>query len=576
MPPRADPGSPPRRIGVFIDGTWNAAASGARASETNVRRLYLATVEGLQHGVRQHRLYLQGVGRRPRPSWADAGPEALQRLLEREIGGATPALARRLMGGAFGRGTAARIRGAYQFISSLYRTGGDDRVYLFGFSRGAFAAQSLAGFIGRVGLLLADAATLPHVEAAYELYEFDDDPAQSRLGDLLQRLTGQRGVARDSPFFLPVHVLGLWDAVGALGLPGRMAWLSAPFTEHHQRHAPPSVMAVRHALALHELRRPFEPLLWQPVSGCDLQQRWFCGAHADVGGGYAPAESGRSEIALRWMAQEAQAAGLVLEPAEDWWTPRPPGPLHHEIRGPFLLARPTPRAWLTGLADPAGLAAHALDPSALAGLQAARPADHRFWRPGVNAALRQVDALGLRRAVPLALAEQAAALEARGASAPEARPPEAWWATLTADELAAAAATVADGLLPPGPQDPPSQQRFARALALRQLLQDPTALDQAADALAAGLPGLDRFHPTQAALDAAEHWLQHGPGQLEALAQVLPLLGTAVSCEQWVRVSKLKMDEITLPADCRYAREHLADLALLRQRRANVSGLRKA
>ncbi|HXZ10181.1 MAG TPA: DUF2235 domain-containing protein [Paraburkholderia sp.] len=400
-PVKSNPGRA-RNIGVFIDGTWNRAET---RTPTNVHKLFEATPEGIVKGRDQRRLYIPGVGKKPR---ADGGvldeadyEVALSKLLRRELPLGTATVGRGLIGGAFGKGTAARIKAAYHFLCESYNRLRGDKVFLFGFSRGAFAARSLAGFAGQVGVLLA--GRLEHVERAYEIYERSEDPAQTELADFLEQLTGVRVVTADSEFYLPIHFLGVWDTVASLGLPSRLAWLTAPFTEYHQVEVPPSVMTARHALALHELRGLFEPLLWKPGAHSDLKQVWFAGAHADVGGGYEAGEDGLSNVALRWMAAEAAQCGLVVDGKAPWLKDRGESvALHHEIRKMFIATMPVPRKWLD-VDETIDWASHYFHRSTFDYLLEADQVRYRFIHPFVNAALRQVDAWALSRAVELRL-----------------------------------------------------------------------------------------------------------------------------------------------------------------------------
>lgn len=400
----ADPG-PPRNVAIFIDGTWNEA--GTHAS-TNVWKLFKATPDGIQNGREQRRLYVSGVGTRPTTDagvLSDAGYKAeLARYLWRDLPPLASAEDRKLIGGVTGMGTIGRIKATYHFLCKNFRPQGRDQVFLFGFSRGAFAARSLAGFVGQVGLLLAN--KLEHVERAYAMYERSADPSQTELGDFLYELTGRRGVVNDDEFYLPMHFLGVWDTVASLGLPFRRRQFDAPFTEYRQVECPPSVMTARHALALHELRRPFEPLLWNPGLHRDLKQVWFAGAHADVGGGYKVGEDGLSDIALRWMAAEAMKCGLTVNSTAAWWTKWSERmSIHHECRNWFIACRPTPRAWLE---NPAGVTwqSHHFHRHAVDHLRAADRTVYAFRVPGVNSALRRVDTAALPVAVCLLLRGQ--------------------------------------------------------------------------------------------------------------------------------------------------------------------------
>lgn len=392
---------PPRNVAVFIDGTWNRAGT---RNPTNVLKLYAATPKGIFGGREQRTRYFSGVGTKPKFDVnalddADYNVE-LSRYFRVESSPFISEEDQALIGGATGMGTAARIRAAYHYVCKHFRPRSSDQVFLFGFSRGAFAARSLAGFMGRVGLLLAN--KLEHVERAYAIYERGEDAAQTELGDFLYELTGRRFVTPDDDFYVPMHFLGVWDTVASLGLPSRMQWFTAPFTEYHQVECPPSVMTARHALALHELRGAFEPLLWEPGTHSDLQQQWFAGAHADVGGGYKAGEDGLSDTALRWMATEAEKAGLVVDKAATWWT-KGSGRLevHHEIRNLFLATWPTPRSWLFD-SEIQKSRSHLIHESAWDYLKAVGR-DYEFKLPHVNAALRRVDAEAFRKAIYLLL-----------------------------------------------------------------------------------------------------------------------------------------------------------------------------
>jgi uncharacterized protein (DUF2235 family) len=296
-----------------------------------------------------------------------------------------------------------RIKEAYAYLSWEYDQQRGDKVFLFGFSRGAFAARSLAGFVSKVGILLR--RKLEHVEAAYKLYEADVDGRQSPLADYLVPLTGrpllESGEDEDA---LRIHFIGVWDTVGALGLPWRRIKFTARHTEYHQTEVPPNVMTARHALALHELRKPFNPMLWSDGNGhSGLRQAWLPGAHADVGGGYLLHESGLANNALRWMAEEAQAHGLQLEPTTRWLAGQTSAEvLHHQIRKWFIGLKPSVRPQLqmhhdTFSRDSSALG-HAMffHESARLHLLNAAARQYKFFRPGVNDALQKADELALQ------------------------------------------------------------------------------------------------------------------------------------------------------------------------------------
>jgi uncharacterized protein (DUF2235 family) len=564
-----------RNIAVFIDGTWNRA--GTRAP-TNVRKLFEATPAGEAQRREQVKLYVPGVGKKPTADMgrlADADYEVeLARHLRREMPPGTAALGRGLVGGVAGKGTAARIKATYHFLCKHYERRRSDRVFLFGFSRGAFAARSLAGFAGHVGVLLAD--KLEHVERAYEIYERSEDPAQTELADFLEQLTGVRMVAPDSQHSLPVHFLGVWDTVASLGLPSRLQWLSAPFTEYHQVNVPPSVMTARHALALHELRGLFEPLLWQAGTHGDVMQVWFAGAHADVGGGYEVGQAGLSDMALRWMAEEARRNGLAVDDQATWWTHWDERhSVHHEIRGTFLGTLPAARRWLE-LAEGEPWQSHHVHRSAIEYLQGVSPVSYGFSHPFVNAALRHVDSLVLPRAVRLALGGQdvvplddlAAGTSDRVAAYAVGDGVD-WWTSVTPMELRSSADTIDKFLEGDGAPTAEDVEAFARAIALRQLFVDDSAVWRAADRAGDVMARVEREAIESSSVAAVGPWLLRGRAIDEGLAKGLRLMRPRERFEWVDAVRRFQMALGILRSDCisAAAREGLgADVTFRRLR----------
>ncbi len=217
---------------------------------------------------------------------------------------------------AQGKGINRMIRRTYGWLASHYRPG--DRIFLFGFSRGAFAVRSLAGIIDRVGLLRREMATERAVNLAYRHYQSDPD---SEAAQAFAALHCHAQVA--------IECVGVWDTVKALGL--RLPLLSK-FTDgnhgFHNHHLGVAVKHGFHALGLHETRVPFEPIMWETAPGHpgNIEQVWFRGAHGDVGGhiGTFLASRPLANIPLNWMIGRAEAAGLDL-PA-DWNTRFPMDP----------------------------------------------------------------------------------------------------------------------------------------------------------------------------------------------------------------------------------------------------------
>ncbi|NGM45618.1 DUF2235 domain-containing protein [Rhodobacter sp. SGA-6-6] len=205
-----------------------------------------------------------------------------------------------------GVGLEGQIRRAYGHLASHYREG--DRIYLFGYSRGAFAVRSLAGVIDRVGLLRHDAATERNVTLAWRHYR--NGPGTP---------AAQAFARANCHLEAPIEMLGVWDTVKALGLRLPLMWMLTD-GEHafHNHQLGPSIRHGFHALALDETRAVFEPLLWDCPPGWEgnVEQVWFRGAHGDVGGqlgAFTPARP-LSNIPLVWMLGRAEACGLELPP----------------------------------------------------------------------------------------------------------------------------------------------------------------------------------------------------------------------------------------------------------------------
>jgi uncharacterized protein (DUF2235 family) len=204
-----------------------------------------------------------------------------------------------------GRGINRQIRRAYGFLASRYREG--DRIFLIGFSRGAFAARSLAGVIDRVGLLRAEAATERAVREVYRHYELDPDGAAARAF-----------AALNCHAAAPIEMVGAWDTVKALGLRLPLLWkMTEPRHAFHDHRLGATIRHGFQALALDETREAFAPVLWECRDrrpGQTVEQTWFRGAHGDVGGQLGGFELARplSNIPLVWMLEKAEGCGLIL------------------------------------------------------------------------------------------------------------------------------------------------------------------------------------------------------------------------------------------------------------------------
>lgn len=215
-----------------------------------------------------------------------------------------------------GRGINRQIRRAYGYLASRYRPG--DRVFLIGFSRGAYAARSLAGVIDMVGLLRNDQATERRIRDAYRHYECSP--------------TSETARAFNNAYCHPkaqIEMIGVWDTVKSLGLTAPILWrFSVAKHAFHSHALGPSVKNGYHALARNETRVAYSPVMWQtdPRWAGHMEQMWFRGAHADVGGQIEGAQESRplSNIPLVWMLEKAALHGLPLP--QNWQDQFPQDP----------------------------------------------------------------------------------------------------------------------------------------------------------------------------------------------------------------------------------------------------------
>ena len=234
-----------------------------------------------------------------------------------------------------GRGINRQISRAYGWLASHYRPG--DRIFLYGYSRGAYAVRSLAGVIDRIGLLEHRHATERAVLLAWRHYQRNPDSAAA------QAFAG-RYCHRD----IAIEVVGVWDTVKALGMRLPLLWMLTEGRNAFHNHQLGAVVRHGfHALAMHETRSVFEPVLWQTPQGWsgNVQQMWFRGAHGDIGGmigGFAPARP-LANIPLVWMLERSETIGLALP---EGWRARFPcdatAPMVGTMRGwgvAFLLRR---------------------------------------------------------------------------------------------------------------------------------------------------------------------------------------------------------------------------------------------
>ncbi|WP_259993491.1 DUF2235 domain-containing protein [Sulfitobacter sp. S190] len=220
-----------------------------------------------------------------------------------------------------GRGINRQIRRAYGYLASRYRPG--DRIFLMGYSRGAYAVRSLAGVIDRVGLLEAHHATERNVRLAYRHYECNGEtPAVRQFAE---------GFCHAD---VPIEMVGVWDTVKSLGINAPVLWrLSVARHAFHNHALGDHIKRGYHALALHETRVVYRPVLWQTTErDVDrIEQMWFRGTHGDIGGQLGGRHEARplANIPLVWMLERAENAGL---PLPEGWQKR----FHCDVTAPSI------------------------------------------------------------------------------------------------------------------------------------------------------------------------------------------------------------------------------------------------
>ena len=304
-----------KRIIVCCDGTWNRAdqESAGAPCPTNVVKLAYRIAKRSADGTSQIIFYDQGVG----------------------TGNAID----RLTGGAFGDGLEDNIFDAYRFLIANYEPG--DEIFLFGFSRGAFTARSIAGMIRKCGVLERRHVQL-YVEALKLYHDPGVHPDDKHALDFRDK---HSCCGRDA---IAIKYIGVWDTVGSLGIPLRgLRSLTRKKYLFHDTELSGTVEFAFHALAIDEQREPFQPTLWaeKPKPNQTMEQVWFAGVHSDVGGGYA--ETALSDIPLQWMMDNAKRAGLAFDDQVILARPlsgKASGTLHDSRKGFYNLARPFNRA----------------------------------------------------------------------------------------------------------------------------------------------------------------------------------------------------------------------------------------
>ncbi|MCU1645647.1 MAG: Glutathione transferase [Nocardia sp.] len=300
-----------KRLVVCCDGTWKAESSTTVSNIVKIAQtVSLADADAAGNHIGQRVYYVSGPGARGFTS-------------------------DRLLGGAFGTGLEANLSAAYWQLALNWEPG--DEIYIFGFSRGAFTARSLAGMINRLGILTYTAMIDGKYPDALKIYQtrkaHPDDPDPPAWAEFRS--------ANCYPDPVTINFLGVFDTVGAMGIPG----ITARRHRFHDVQLSSIVHCARQALAINERRRAFEPCLWEvPVEIGEkyrrtdrVKQVWFEGVHSDIGGGYP--DCGLSDITLGWMIREAEAEGLAFDQTRlavlQRCCPDPPKTLHNSLSTGF-------------------------------------------------------------------------------------------------------------------------------------------------------------------------------------------------------------------------------------------------
>ena len=277
-----------KRLALFLDGTWNQVSD-----NTNIWRFRALFSPVADDGCQQRAHYNTGLGTK---------------------------LGERISGGAFGAGIDEAITGAYEWLVEHYEPG--DEIFIFGFSRGAYTARSLSGFISKCGLLQSGAPL-----GVNQLFMRYRHPGQRTIRELIAaRDAGQTDFSFEEKWMLkfaqavPVKFVGVFDTVGALGVPfplvHRLFGSAYPFLNTGLRQNNEYAF---HALAIDEHREAFRPTLWSNQGATNAtprpiertEQRWFVGAHANVGGGCL--NDPLAELPFKWLERKAVSLGLTLK-----------------------------------------------------------------------------------------------------------------------------------------------------------------------------------------------------------------------------------------------------------------------
>jgi uncharacterized protein (DUF2235 family) len=276
-----------KRLVVFLDGTWNSVDS-----NTNVWRM--------------------------RALCASKGTDEKPQLVYYGIG------VNGFLGGVFGQGLDENIRLAYEWLVENYNPG--DEIYIFGFSRGAYTARALAGLITIDGILKPGSPIgvgelfKRYKDGTLNIWQLAERKEKGSIANLTTREEWLLKYSQP----VEIQMVGVWDTVGSIGWKaGNIRGVSRSQFEYLQTGLRIHILNAYQALAIDEHRGDFAPTLWDkrlarndkdvvavPRSLSSVEQRWFVGAHANVGGGYE--HDLLAQAPLRWMMKKAESRGLTF------------------------------------------------------------------------------------------------------------------------------------------------------------------------------------------------------------------------------------------------------------------------
>jgi uncharacterized protein (DUF2235 family) len=304
-----------KRLVLCCDGTWNTRQVPA---PTNVVKLS----DGL----------VQDYDADGRPLHEPVG---MPQMVKYQAGVGTLRM-ERVRGGVFGFGLSRNVRELYGYIVDRYEPG--DELYFFGFSRGAYTARSAVGLIYNCGILRREHKD--RLDEAYRRYKSSN--WRKRPGSEESKRF-RRDHSHDD---VAIRFVGVWDTVGALGIPipGLPRFIKQ-YWGFHDATLNKDVRGAYQALAIDERRGAFEPALWKQEQGApptqEVQQLWFAGCHRDVGGGQEVPDL--SEIPLLWMLDRARVCDLAFKPDHFQLCDRG-APVDDQARNQGKLLRPNPMA----------------------------------------------------------------------------------------------------------------------------------------------------------------------------------------------------------------------------------------